>query len=74
MGVGFFNAILYPPQVGILAVGRAETEPVWIDDEFQPRLRMPLALNFDHRIIDGADGARALSWIVEATEKFSVLT
>lgn len=74
MGVGFFNAILHPPQVGILAVGRAETEPVWIDDEFQPRLRMPLALNFDHRIIDGADGARALSWIVEATEKFSVLT
>jgi pyruvate dehydrogenase E2 component (dihydrolipoamide acetyltransferase) len=74
MGVGFFNAILLPPQVGILAVGRAEIEPVWIDGEFQPRLRMPLALNFDHRLIDGADGARALSWIVEATEKFSLLT
>ena len=69
MGVGFFNAILHPPQVGILAVGRAETEPVWIDGEFQPRLRMPLALNFDHRLIDGADGARALNWMVEAIEE-----
>ena len=68
-GIGFFNAILHPPQVGILAVGRAEMEPVWIDGEFQPRLRMPLALNIDHRLIDGADGARALSWIVEAIEE-----
>ena len=69
MGVGFFNAILHPPQVGILAVGRAEMEPVWIEGEFQPRLRMPLALNFDHRLIDGADGARALNWMVEAIEE-----
>ena len=68
-GIGFFNAILHPPQVGILAVGRAEMEPVWIDGEFQPRLRMPLALNIDHRLIDGADGARALNWIVEAIEE-----
>ena len=69
MGVGFFNAILHPPQVGLLGVGRAEMEPVWIDGEFQPRLRMPLALNFDHRLIDGADGARALNWLVEAIEE-----
>ena len=69
MGVGFFNAILHPPQVGLLGVGRAEMEPVWIDREFQPRLRMPLALNFDHRLIDGADGARALNWLVEAIEE-----
>ena len=69
MGIGFFNAVLLPPQVGILAVGRAEQEPVWIDGEFQPRLRMPLAINFDHRLIDGADGARALAWIAEALEQ-----
>ena len=69
MGIGFFNAVLLPPQVGILAVGRAELEPVWIDGEFQPRLRMPLAINFDHRLIDGADGARALAWIAEALEQ-----
>ena len=69
MGTGFFTAILHPPQVGILAVGRAEREPVWVDDGFQPRLRMPLGLTVDHRLIDGADAARALSWIVDAIEE-----
>ena len=69
MGIGFFNAVLLPPQVGILAVGRAEQEPVWTGSEFEPRLRMPLAINFDHRLIDGADGARALAWICEALEQ-----
>ena len=69
LGTGFFTAILHPPQVGILAVGRAEREPVWIDDGFQPRLRMPLGLTVDHRLIDGADAARALSWIVGAIEE-----
>ena len=69
MGIGFFNAVLLPPQVGILAVGRAEQEPVWTGSEFEPRLRMPLAINFDHRLIDGADGARALAWICETLEQ-----
>ena len=69
MGTGFFTAILHPPQVGILAVGRAEREPVWVDGGFQPRLRMPLGLTVDHRLIDGADAARALSWLVEALEE-----
>lgn len=69
MGTGFFTAILHPPQVGILAVGRAEREPVWMGDGFQPRLRMPLGLTVDHRLIDGADAARALGFIVEALEE-----
>ena len=69
LGTGFFTAILHPPQVGILAVGRAEQEPVWIDGAFQPRLRMPLGLTVDHRLVDGADGARALSWMVAALEE-----
>ena len=69
LGTGFFTAVLHPPQVGILAVGRAEQEPVWIDGAFQPRLRMPLGLTVDHRLIDGADAARALSWMVAALEE-----
>ena len=69
MGTGFFTAILHPPQVGILAVGRAEREPVWMGDGFQPRLRMPLGLTVDHRLIDGADAARVLSFIVGALEE-----
>ena len=69
LGTGFFTAVLHPPQVGILAVGRAEQEPVWIEGAFQPRLRMPLGLTVDHRLIDGADAARALSWMVAALEE-----
>ena len=69
LGTGFFSAVLHPPQVGILAVGRAEQEPVWIDGAFQPRLRMPLGLTVDHRLIDGADAARALNWMVAALEE-----
>ena len=69
LGTGFFTAILHPPQVGILAVGRAEREPVWMGDGFQPRLRMPLGLTVDHRLIDGADAARALGFIVGALEE-----
>jgi len=67
-GTGFFTPIINPPEVAILGVGRAETEPVYIDGAFQPRLRLPLSLSFDHRLIDGTDGARFLNWIVEALE------
>ena len=71
MGTGFFTPILNPPEVGILGVGRAAREAVWDDDEeaFAPRLLLPLSLSFDHRIVDGADGARFLSWVVEALEQ-----
>ena len=61
-----FSPIVYPPQVAILGVSRAATEPVWRDGEFVPRLIMPLSLTYDHRVIDGADGARFLRWICEA--------
>ena len=40
--------------------------PVWENGEWKPQLRMPLSFGMDHRIIDGADGARFMSWIVEA--------
>ncbi|MYH40786.1 MAG: 2-oxo acid dehydrogenase subunit E2, partial [Chloroflexi bacterium] len=71
MGTGFFTPILNPPEVGILGVGRAATEAVWDEGAgaFAPRLLLPLSLSFDHRIVDGADGARFLSWVVEALEQ-----
>ena len=68
-GIGFFTAVLNPPQVGILAVGRAEHEPVWTGDAFEPRLRLPLGLTVDHRLVDGADAARALNWMIAAIEE-----
>ncbi len=67
-GTGF-TPIVYAPQVAILGVSRAEMEPVWDGQEFQPRLRMPLSLSYDHRVVDGADGARFLRWICAALEQ-----
>jgi len=64
-----FSPIVYPPQVAILGVSRARTEPVWHNNEFRPRLIMPLSLTYDHRVIDGADGARFLSWLCEALKQ-----
>ncbi len=64
-----FSPIVYAPQVAILGVSRAEMEPVWDGEHFQPRLVMPLSLTYDHRVIDGADGARFLRWICQAIEK-----
>ncbi len=67
-GTGF-SPIVYAPQVAILGVSRAEMDPVWDGAEFQPRLRMPLSLSYDHRVVDGADGARFLRWICAALEQ-----
>ncbi len=64
-----FTPIVYAPQVAILGVSRATTEPVWDDGQFNPHLVMPLSLTYDHRVIDGADGARFLRWICQAIEK-----
>ncbi len=69
LGIGHFSAIINHPEVAILAVGKAEMQPVWNGKEFAPRLMLPLTLNVDHRLLDGADGARFLSWIVQAIEQ-----
>ena len=63
-----FTPIVYRPNVAILGVSRSQTEPVYIDGEFMPRIMLPLSLSYDHRIIDGADGARFLRWLCEAME------
>ncbi len=63
-----FTPIVYRPNVAILGVSRSQMEPVYIDGEFQPRMMLPLSLSYDHRIIDGADGARFLRWLCEAME------
>jgi len=68
-GTGFFTPIINPPEVAILGVGRSEMEPVYIDGTFEPRLRLPLSLSFDHRLVDGVDGTRFLNWVVEALQE-----
>ena len=53
-----FTPIVNAPEVAILGVSRSKMQPVWNGKEFEPRLVLPLSLSYDHRVIDGADGAR----------------
>jgi pyruvate dehydrogenase E2 component (dihydrolipoamide acetyltransferase) len=53
-----FTPIVNAPEVAILGISRAEMRPVWNGEAFEPRLMLPLALSYDHRVVDGADGAR----------------
>lgn len=70
-GIGgtHFSPIINVPEVAILGISRGRMEPVYINGLFQPRLLLPLSLSYDHRLIDGADAARFLRWLVEALEQ-----
>jgi pyruvate dehydrogenase E2 component (dihydrolipoamide acetyltransferase) len=70
-GVGgtAFTPIVNYPEVAILGLSRTQVEPLWMNDKFEPRSVLPLSLSYDHRIIDGADAARFLRWIVDALEQ-----
>ena len=56
-----FTPIVNAPEVAILGVSKSEMKPKWNGKEFAPRLMLPLALSYDHRVIDGADGARFIT-------------
>lgn len=58
-----FTPIVNAPEVAILGVTRAKMQPVWDGKEFVPRLMLPLDLTYDHRVIDGAEGARFMAAI-----------
>ncbi|KAE9530277.1 pyruvate dehydrogenase complex dihydrolipoyllysine-residue acetyltransferase [Testudinibacter aquarius] len=64
-GIGgtHFTPIVNAPEVAILGVSKSEMTPVWNGKEFSPRLMLPLSLSYDHRVIDGADGARFVTFI-----------
>ena len=64
-----FTPLVNAPEVAILGVSRGVTEPVFVDGEFEAREMLPLSLSYDHRVIDGADGARFLRFIAEALEQ-----
>jgi pyruvate dehydrogenase E2 component (dihydrolipoamide acetyltransferase) len=74
-GIGgtYFTPLVNSPEVAILGMSRAVMEPVWNGSAFEPRLMMPLSLSYDHRVIDGADGARFIRWVCEAFEQPFVL-
>jgi pyruvate dehydrogenase E2 component (dihydrolipoamide acetyltransferase) len=58
-----FTPIVNAPEVAILGVSRSKMQPVWNGQEFEPRLMLPLSLSYDHRVIDGADGARFTTFL-----------
>ena len=58
-----FTPIVNAPEVAILGISRAATQPKWNGSEFQPRLIMPFSLSYDHRVIDGAEGVRFTSYL-----------
>jgi pyruvate dehydrogenase E2 component (dihydrolipoamide acetyltransferase) len=64
-----FTPIVNWPEVAILGISRGAHEPVYVNGQFEPRLMLPLSLSYDHRVIDGADAARFLRWVVEAFEQ-----
>ena len=66
-GIGgtYFTPIINAPEVAILGVGKAGMKPVWNGKEFVPRLMLPLSLSYDHRVIDGALGARFSTFLAK---------
>jgi len=62
-GIGgtHFTPIINAPEVAILGVSKSSMKPVWKDGQFVPRLMMPLSLSYDHRAVDGAQGARFIT-------------
>jgi pyruvate dehydrogenase E2 component (dihydrolipoamide acetyltransferase) len=63
-----FTPIVNAPEVAILGVSRAQMKPVYKDDDFIPRLMLPLSLSYDHRVIDGAEAARFTAFLTRVLE------
>jgi pyruvate dehydrogenase E2 component (dihydrolipoamide acetyltransferase) len=60
-----FTPIVNAPEVAILGLSKSSIKPVWDGKQFQPRLMLPLSLSYDHRVIDGAMGARFAAYLAE---------
>ncbi len=58
IGGSFFTPIINQPEVAILGVGRAERKQIFMGEKYESRIMLPLSLSYDHRVIDGAEGAR----------------
>ena len=70
IGVKYFSPIINAPEVAIMGVGTSTTEPRWDGKQFLPRLILPLSLSYDHRVIDGASGARFATYFAQLLSDF----
>ena len=59
-----FTPIVNTPEVGILGVSKASTQPVWDGSAFQPRTILPVSLSYDHRVVNGGDAGRFLTYLI----------
>ena len=66
-GIGgtYFTPLINAPEVAIVGLSRIATQPVWDGQQFRPRLILPLSLSYDHRVIDGAQGVRFVTYLAE---------
>jgi pyruvate dehydrogenase E2 component (dihydrolipoamide acetyltransferase) len=71
IGGGAFTPVINRPEVAILGLGRGVLKPVVRDGQIVPRLMMPIAVAYDHRVIDGATAARFTVDLVAAFEQFN---
>ncbi|HOB98602.1 MAG TPA: 2-oxo acid dehydrogenase subunit E2 [Verrucomicrobiota bacterium] len=68
IGGAHFTPIINLPEVAILGIGRGAVKPVWIKDHVEPRTLVPLAVSYDHRVIDGGNAARFMVDLVQTIE------
>lgn len=71
IGGAHFTPIVNVPEVAILGLGRGTVKPVWRDGKVEPRTLLPLALSYDHRVIDGGTAARFIADLVQEIEQFA---
>jgi len=69
IGGSFFTPIINQPEVAILGIGRAETKQVFVGDKYENRIMLPISLSYDHRVVDGAEGARFCAHLRESLGK-----
>jgi len=69
IGGSFFTPIINQPEVAILGIGKAETKQVFMGDKYEDRIMIPISLSYDHRVIDGAEGARFCQHLKESLGK-----
>lgn len=70
IGTTYFTPLINAPEVAILGLSRGAMKPVWDGKAFQPRLTLPLSLSYDHRVIDGAAGARFNAYLAQVLGDF----
>ena len=70
-----FTPIINAPEVAILGVSRSQMKPIYDEEQgdWQPRLMLPLSLSYDHRVIDGADGARFIMFLISRLDDIRTL-